>query len=470
MSALSASRQVAPPPAPSEIASLRQPTVFAIPAGTLTSATGARTAHWAAKRSFQTATAKQSDSDAAWFKHSKHVLVCSWAGRPIYTRYGDENELIELLAVVSALVTNFERFRDKIRMLVAGEHTFIFELCGPIYLLAISKTNESVSQMRAQLRFVHAQMISMLTGNIHAVLESRPNYDIRNLMGASDTLLTDVLAESDSNPGYLLNAYPVLRLNKTTRGRINKELKRGRPAALFGLISAGNRVVTLVHPRGNKLDPSDTLLLLNFVTNSQALRASESWAPLCLPKVSEEGYLYAYVCYIAEEICLTLLSSDQAAFQKLRESKQLIAENLSKQGYLAEIQTAAASADWTTDETDVALSDLRHVLYKSEAHQQFVMSAPLAPYNHPDGYERLFRRYQHLHFRATGGGGQTEGKRHQLYMETTERSTVVTASKEGEYEMYLTLGPLVNKPTIVQAMTRMLRWMKKEEAVLFATD
>jgi len=33
------------------------------------------------------------DKDASWFTHKKHFLVCSWAGRPIFSRYGDESLL-----------------------------------------------------------------------------------------------------------------------------------------------------------------------------------------------------------------------------------------------------------------------------------------------------------------------------------------------------------------------------------------
>lgn len=40
------------------------------------------------------------------------------------------------------------------------------------------------------------QVISILTGSVHRILEQQPNYDIRDLLGASDHLITDLLKEN----------------------------------------------------------------------------------------------------------------------------------------------------------------------------------------------------------------------------------------------------------------------------------
>lgn len=49
------------------------------------------------------------------------------------------------------------------------------------------------------------------------------------------------------------------------------------------------------------LEPSDLLLLTNFVTNSQSMRMTESWTPVCLPAFSDKG---AYVCAYAIYPCI----------------------------------------------------------------------------------------------------------------------------------------------------------------------
>lgn len=137
------------------------------------------------------------NKDPDWYKHKKHILICSWAGRPIYTRYGDDTSLAAYMGVISAIISNFQNHGDKVRSIVAGKTKFVFLLAGPVYLVSISRTSESVEQLRKQLSYVHQQIVSVLTGSIHSILEARPGYDIRNLMGGMEHLLTDLISESN---------------------------------------------------------------------------------------------------------------------------------------------------------------------------------------------------------------------------------------------------------------------------------
>lgn len=69
--------------------------------------------------------------------------------------------------------------------------SFIFQL------VCISRTSESFSDLQLQLNYAYLQILSVLTGSVKSILESRPQYDIRNLMGGTEALLTDLLTEAD---------------------------------------------------------------------------------------------------------------------------------------------------------------------------------------------------------------------------------------------------------------------------------
>lgn len=55
-------------------------------------------------------------------------------------------------------------------------------------------------------------------------------------------------------------------------------------------------------------------------------RASESWTPLCLPKFNDSGFLHAYVCFVAADVCLLLISTKQDSFYQLSNCKREIVE------------------------------------------------------------------------------------------------------------------------------------------------
>ncbi len=70
----------------------------------------------------------------------------------------------------------------------------------------------------------------------------------------------------------------------------------------------------------------DLHLIANFVNSSNAFKASESWTPICLPKFNDTGFLHAYVCFIATDVCLVLISTKQDSFYPLSNCKNLIVQ------------------------------------------------------------------------------------------------------------------------------------------------
>jgi len=203
---------------------------------------------------------------------------------------------------------------------------------------------------------------------------------------------------------------------------------------------------------------------MNFVTNSQSLRSSESWTPICLPKFSDKGYLYAYVCYIVENLCLVLITSDHSSFPKLRESKQKMLAGLEKKNCLDSIQEAVRMSQLDIDELDTGVPEFRHFLYKSEPTSQIVVPAFAPPFTDKKTQKELFRRYQHVHSRIHDTPGV---KLHTMYYEVSHNATMLSVIRPGEYEMHATFTPLVSKDDAVSATMRALRWIKREENSLF---
>jgi hypothetical protein len=51
----------------------------------------------------------------AWRKHKKHFFILSSAGKPIYSRYGDENQLSSFTGVIQAIISFYQDNDDVIR-------------------------------------------------------------------------------------------------------------------------------------------------------------------------------------------------------------------------------------------------------------------------------------------------------------------------------------------------------------------
>jgi vacuolar fusion protein MON1 len=90
------------------------------------------------------------------------------------------------------------------------------------------------------------------------VFTSRPNYDLRSLLGGTEIFL-DALADTmiKADPGILLGSLEVCKLRKTVREKINTALLNARHEdLLYGMIVAESRLVSVIRPRRHSLHPS----------------------------------------------------------------------------------------------------------------------------------------------------------------------------------------------------------------------
>jgi len=263
----------------------------------------------------------------------------------------------------------------------------------------------------------------------------------------------------------MLDSLHCLRMRRSTRAKIASVLKKARSKeVLFAIMLTGNRLMHMVH-KDRPMHPCDMLILMNLVNNSQSLRSSDSWTPICAPKFSEKGYLYAYVCYIDEdsEVCLVLITADGQGFEALRDSKQRMMEGFKKKNCMEDIREAIAKSEMDVEELDSGVAELRHFVYKSEPLSQIVMPSPAPPFSAKKAYKELLRRYQHVYSRVH----DLPGRSHSLYFEVSNTTTMLALIRPGEFQLYAAFTPLVSKEAAMAACNKALRWIKKEENTLF---
>jgi hypothetical protein len=72
----------------------------------------------------------------------------------------------------------------------------------------------------------------------------------------------------------------------------------------------------------------DIIIIQNMILSSESLKTTESWLPLCLPGISDAGYLQCYCNFFDQNIGIVIISEyqDQSYFLKFSEQSREIYE------------------------------------------------------------------------------------------------------------------------------------------------
>ncbi|KAM9536329.1 vacuolar fusion protein MON1 homolog B-like isoform 2-T2 [Salvelinus alpinus] len=408
----------------------------------------------------------------SWRQHRKHVFVLSEAGKPIYSRYGSEEALSSTMGVMMALVSFVQSSDNMIRSVYSDGHTVVFMQKGPLVLVSVSSSRQSEQQLRAELLYVYYQIISMLTqASITRIFEHKKNYDLRRLLAGSEKILDGLLNLVDSDPSFLLAAVHCLPLTSSLRDSLSQILQKAiTPNLVFSILIAKNQLLTIVQEKtvieDTRLEPTDVHLLLNLIGASSAFQAGEIWTPICLPLFNPDCYFYAYISYLDPPectVCLLLLSTDKEAFYAVAECKRRIEVAMLAQSSLSLIAKAHSYSV-----SQVGVSDLRHFMYKPfdvpDNHKQltqFTSPEMEAPYSTEEERMRLLDLYRYMHGRI-----HSSSRPLKLIYHVAERETLL-AWVTSKFELYTCFSPLVTKARAINAITKLLRWIKKEEDRLF---
>ena len=202
------------------------------------------------------------DELTEFYQIRKHFLIMSEAGKPIYTLYGDEENLSPFFATVSAIVPKIQSFfvtvaeREQknqlkwvasknfdaaflkkgnliyICLITRKEHTLqgtqfideayqksqITKLYGSSSKISLTqhhhpsqyqigwrkKKRESNTYIRKQMEYLHLQFISLVTGNVNAQLSKKPNLDIKTTITGLERTMDMMCDISQKSPSVFL--------------------------------------------------------------------------------------------------------------------------------------------------------------------------------------------------------------------------------------------------------------------------
>lgn len=399
----------------------------------------------------------------AWRLHRKHVFVLSEAGKPVYSRYGSEEALSSTMGVMMALVSFLEAEKNAIRSIHADGYKVVFVRRSPLVLVAVARTRQSEQEIAHELLYIYYQILSLLTWTqLNHIFQQKQNYDLRRLLAGSERITDNLLDLMAHDPSFLMGAVRCLPLAASVRDAVSSSLQQAKAKSLvFSILLSGNQLVSLVRKKDQFLHPIDLHLLFNLISSSSSFREGEAWTPICLPKFNSSGFFHAHISYLEQEmdLCLLLVSTDREDFFTVSDCKRRFQERLRRRGVQHALHEALRTPFYSV--TQVGIPDLRHFIYKSKSSGLFTSPEIEAPYVQEEEKERLLGLYQYLHSRAHNSSRPLKN----IYF-TGPRENLL-AWVTNAFELYVCYSPLGTKAGAINAVNKLMKWIRKEEDRLF---
>ncbi|KAG4304214.1 hypothetical protein PORY_002395 [Pneumocystis oryctolagi] len=404
---------------------------------------------------------KNDEEMHTWKSKKKHFFILSRAGKPIYSRYGDEMIISEYMGIIQAIISFFHTKGDNLRSFTTKNLTVVVLLEGPLYLVGISRLCESEAQIRAQLNILYAQIVSMLTlDKLLNIFTYKENFDLKRFLGSTEIFL-DALSDMIINgePSVLLNSLQCLKLKKSVRDKISSILiKAKEKKLLYGVIVSNLCLISIIRPKNYPIHSLEELFLLfSMIFNTTAFKdGTEHWIPLCFPKFDPKGFVYCYITFISESTALILISTDKNSFFEMRRMKQNIVNDFNIHGIL-DIIKFASEISYTTLDTNTPC--LYHFIYKSKIDAQFTMPQWRTSKSVFEKQE-IMRIYRELH-------SLTQKKSCNKLQFISTKNYVAISWITPTFEFFTVANPEITKQNLIKNTNAILKWIKKEEYRLF---
>ncbi|KAL7061169.1 hypothetical protein AAHC03_09298 [Spirometra sp. Aus1] len=415
-----------------------------------------------------------------------HVFVLSDAGKPIYSRYGDETKLAHLMGVMQALVSVTSQDGDELHTIITEERKIVFRTCGHLILVAVGPQVAPTAHLNTVLKYVYNQIVSALTvQRIEKWFTQKHNLDLRNLLIGDSRILSGAIEQVETQLGPTLNAILCIPLSVSVRDTVVQAITQPIKSQdlVFAILLTNYRVVCIVSMKKHFLHPTDIHLITNLVRCSQSFKAAPTnWLPICLPKFNPNGYFYANLSYLDEHSCLVLLTVDSNQFYALQTSKDQILSRLQSALNGECLSILASSA--CPDVAELNIPGLRHFVFKLTAAAQYTTCRWTVPYAPPPSSSQSDPEAANL--QAARGVAETKARRRNVLnvyrnmhsklhchlhplnsLFIASDTEVFVGSRTNEYDVYVTMEPFVEKVEAFETVKKVIKWVNGKKQRLF---
>jgi hypothetical protein len=160
----------------------------------------------------------------------KNVFIFTSSGKPIFTKVGNEEDLITTFGFLQAVVSIVLASGDVMKCIIAGNRKIVFLLKQSLYFVIISSTKEPECILLKQLDFLYQQILFILTSKVHSMIENNAAIDLRGLLGSDSDRMLRCVCTGDSSGDLVplpiaFHALPTLCIEKSIREDMFGQLK-----------------------------------------------------------------------------------------------------------------------------------------------------------------------------------------------------------------------------------------------------
>ena len=281
-----------------------------------------------------------------FFSKKSHFLIMSDGGKPVYSRYGDPIENNSIFATLSAMITKFtifnsnNSFKENLNIISNKKNKIVFLKKGQLIFIALSKKDVCTSLLFSQLEYLYNQLMSILTISFYSKLEDNPSKCLSTMSG-TENLFEQIIQYSSNSFPSLFNSYQVMNYLEG-RDKLNKIAEEYRGDALYCIIMTPYEIISLARSNQINVVPSDLVLIQTLIFCQEMLRSQESYVPICLPGISEQGYIQFYSNFSEENIGVIYVTEnmDPMCFVKFQEQYNKLYQRLTDENYIAKIMNS----------------------------------------------------------------------------------------------------------------------------------
>lgn len=189
-------------------------------------------------------------------------LILTHAGKIVYSSnalYMQDSSLTGVIQAVIAISANQHPLQQpQLRRISASNHLLLFYLAPPIYLLAIVHTRKannplavtSSTFIERQLHFLWRNIIFVLTEKGLDILTQNPSYDLRELLGGTDTCMSKLVATASTSLSILFQAFSSIPLPESLRSSLSSILSSAyTPHLFYSILFFRTKVLMAVQPK-----------------------------------------------------------------------------------------------------------------------------------------------------------------------------------------------------------------------------
>ena len=253
-----------------------------------------------------------------FFTKKRHYLIMTDGGKPVYSRYGDEVENNSIFATISAMITKFtifnstDTFKEELNVISNKKNKIVFMKKGQLIFISLSKKpNDTVSLLHSQLEFIYNQLMSILTVKFYEKLEDNPS-KVLTAMGGTENLFEQIIQYSSNSFISIFNSYQIMNFQNfgESRDKINRILEDNKGNSLYCILMTPYEIISFAHSNQINVQASDLILIQNLIFCTEMLRTQESYVPICLPGVSDQGFLQLYSHFSEENIGIIFVTEN----------------------------------------------------------------------------------------------------------------------------------------------------------------